>query len=54
MEDALHKAANDPEYREKAARAGINIATMNSEEYAEFMNSELEILKEIFAEIEAQ
>ncbi|NLM95829.1 MAG: tripartite tricarboxylate transporter substrate binding protein [Firmicutes bacterium] len=54
MEDALHKAANDPEYREKAARAGINIATMNSEEYAEFMNRELEILKEIFAEIEAQ
>lgn len=51
MEKALHDAANDPGFLEKAKEIGLNIVPMNKEDYANFMNSKLEEYKILFKEL---
>lgn len=48
MEEALDKAAHDPEFLQRAKESGLNVVTMGREEYKIYWNSKLEDIKQIF------
>jgi len=50
MVEALDKAANDPEFLQKAAEVGLNVVNMSKEEYEIYWNSKLEEIKQIFVD----